>query len=368
MRVRSTIIVLAVVAASCSTGDSAVPGIEGSPDLETADSVSGGTVDDTTPPVTETAAPDTTVPATTSATSPPIETSPPAPSDACGSLLAGGYDTRKLTLARLTGPELAVTEETCPDAIEQLRGAIIIEQRMSAFNALPAPLSATDLVCDAGNFSLTITNNVDHPIGVHASMRLVAEGVDGPLGSTLQPLVIWSLEAGASAPLADKYEVNRSTESSLTCAVDITAFDATPGAADASVGETLVPELAVADPAQWLPFLVAQGAAIIGTGNPDLAAVVEDVRSTEFARVVSLTGAAIDDTPGTGTISVCTASIQQPDDRHMSVVYFDEGAESSELQHGLFRRGNDNQWRWLSSSVYFDSREYWNCGTPSINL
>ena len=365
MRVKSTVIVLAIVASSCSTGDSAVPGIAGSPDLETVDSTASSPVDDTTPPPTN--APDTTfAPNARETTLPPTTTGVPA--DACGSLATNGYDTRKQTLARLTDPELAMTEETCPDALEQLRGAMTIEQRMGAFNALPAPLSATDLVCDGANFSLTITNNVDHPIGIHASMRLVAEGVDGPLGSTLQPLVIWSLEPGASDQLTDKYELNRPTEAPLTCEVDITAFDATPGDADASVGETQVPELAVDDPAQWLPFLVAQGAAIIGTGNPDLAAVIEDIRSTGFPRVVSLTEVAIDETPTTGTISVCTASIQRPDDRHISIVYFDERAETSELQHGLFRRGNDDQWRWLSSSIYFDSREYWNCGTPSINL
>ncbi len=356
---------LALAAAACSTGDSDVPGIGGSPDLESADSlVDVPSVATTSPP---TSAPDTTVaPATPSTTLPPTTTA--APEDACGSLLADGYDTRKLTLARITDAELAAAEATCADALGQLRGAMTIEQRMGAFNADPAPLSATNLVCDGGDFSLEVTNNVDHPIGVHASMQLLADGVDGPLGSTLQPLVIWSLAPGASAPLSGNYEVNRPTEAALTCEVDITAFDATPGDADASLGEPQVPELAVDDPAQWLPFLVAQGAAILGTGNPDLAAVVEDVRSTEFPRVVSSTEVAIDAIPATGTISVCTASIQRPDDRHISIVYFDDRAESSELQHGLFRRGNDGQWRWLSSSVYFDSREYWNCGTPSINL
>ena len=392
MRIRTMSIALTalVALAACSTGESAVPGVDGSPDLGTPGNLTDQQVAEPAAP----AAPSTTTDAsaavagtdgasstdttTTSAAPPPAPPPPdpdttteadvePAPG-ACESLANDGYETRKITRQGLNDAALVAVQSTCPEPLARLDDAAAVEQRMAAFNVNPTPLTATDLLCDRGSFSLTITNNVDHPIGVHASMRLVGDGTDGPVGSTLQPLVIWSLEPGATTTLADDYRVNRGSDEGLNCEVGITAFDASAGDADASLGETQVAELAVDDPAAWLPFLTAQGAAIIGAGDPDLAAVVEDIRSTEYPSVVEIAEATDAEAPATGTISVCTASIEQPDDRHMSVVYFDDGAASSRLQHGLFRRGNDDQWRWLSSSVYFDSQEYWNCGTPSSNL
>ncbi len=383
MRVTALLLVGALGVAACGTGSAPAPGLDGSPDLGLdADSSTGPT--STPDTVGDTAADPSdsdTVPATSddrNDTGTPTAQEPAAadPSAgaataACATLATAGYETRKALVASLDGDSVSSLTTSCPDDLERLNSAIEIEQRMVAFSANAAPLTASDLICDAGNFSLKITNEVDHPVGVHASLRLVrAEAADtqSPVGSTLQPLVIWSLEPGASASLTAEYLVNRGTDQGLTCEVDITAFDATPGDADASLGETRVPELAVDDPAAWLPFLVAQGGAIIGTGDADLAAVVEDVRSAGYPTVVRLV---VDDDAvpvDTGTISVCSASIEQPSDRLMSVVYFDGLADASRLQHGLFRRGNDGQWRWLSSSAYFDSQEYWDCGTPTVDL
>ncbi len=376
MRIRTMPIALAalvalVTLAACSTGESAVPGIDGSPDLGAAAEREG---EQLVVPTTELSATTTTgvadnAPATNPGTSvsEPDSTAISRVDEVCNSLATDGFATRLATMME-ANVEYRSVEAACPEVYTQWNGAIEIVTRMARFDIDGMALTATDLVCDGGSFSLSITNNVDHPIGVHASMRLVGDGTGGPAGSTLQPLAIWSVEPGATSVLTDSYRSNSGSDEGLTCEVDIAAFDATPGDADASLGETRVAELAVDNPAAWLPFLIAQGAAIIGTGDADLAAVVEDVRSAEYRSVVELVRDVTAEPASTGTISVCTASIEQPDDRHMSVVYFDDGAESSQLRHGLFRRGNDAQWRWLSSSVYFDSQEYWECGTPSSDL
>lgn len=385
-------VLAATALAACNIGESATPGLDGSPDLpdfeehaldtgttttadvQPADTDAGGespatsavTTTTTTVPAEDDPAPTSTeTPADTEA--PPVTLDTEATVDSvCASLASDGYETRKSTL-EAAGSLLTAMETQCPDELAALTGAIEIENRVLALDTGDAPLTATDLRCRGNNFSLRVTNQTAAPIGLHANLLLNAEGVDEPLGSTLEPLVVWSLGPGASADLTGQFQANRPTDAALECVVEVRPFDAPTSTADASIGGPVVPELAVDDINSWLPFLDAQTASIIGSGDADLAAVVQDIRSSDYTAVLAEVNSTGVQPPETGTISVCTDSIERLDDRHVSVVYFEEFADSSRLQHGLFRRGNDGQWRWLSSPRYFDSQNYWDCGTPSVN-
>lgn len=376
-------LIAAIVLTACNTGGTATPGLDGSPDLPAFEehdlddeSQATGSASVTTTPAADGAPPVSdpdTAPDTTPDGSSVVEPSttlgdePLTVESLCSSLATDGYETRKATLA-VAGPLRAEAEAGCPDLVARLTRAIEIEDRVAAFSIGNPPLTATDLACEGDDFSLLITSQAEDPIGIHAALRLTAEGVEVPFGSTLEPLVVWSLEPGASTKLEGRFAANRPTDAALMCEVEIKVFDATASDADASLGKTIVPQLAVDDVVQWLPYLIAQAAAVAGGGNPDLAAIIEDVRSSDYRTVVDVVGSTGDEAPETGVISVCTASVEGPDDRLLSVVYFEELEASSHLRHALFRRGNDDQWRWISSSVYFDSKNYWDCGTPSINL
>ena len=327
-----------------------------------------------------TSTPTSTVIATT--THAPTTTTPTTPTAEvvaaiCESLRSDGLETRRVmadaladafTSAGGRGDGRVEVAEQCGDELRRLDGAVEIRDRLQAIDIAEEDdllaLSFTDLSCRAGTFEVVVTNDTSTPLGLHANFAMYRDGddeaADGALQSSLTPIVIWSLEPGASETIAGRFA--DPPDGSISCNVEGQVFDADPTSADASIGagsgspvEPEYPELTGDDPSEWFPALREVERAARSSGEIDLVAVTEDVRSMSYDEAASAISEGLP-LPDSEILEICERGRSQPDTDHLGFVYL-ERIESGEtrLLHAIFRRGADGQWRSLSTPRYFDS-------------
>ena len=393
---------LAVAAtAACSASDSdATPtrpdtGTETQTETEAETETETANPTTTGPAVTSSAPtssrPSTTAAAVTTTTAAPTTTIDPIATytePVCADLSTLGYESRKAVLAAATadvtlddavdGGAIAAVRERCPDALERIESAVALEQRVRALKPADRVLDVDGLACDSQEMSARFTNVSEFPLGVHVEFVLTSERT-GHVMNGREPTVVWSIAPGETALVRTGVILGIDT---YRCSVRYSAFDASPTDADASLAEPEHPEFTGDDPADWLPALLQFERETDGSGDPDRAAVTEDLRSIAYDDVLASATeqppANPDEAP---TITVCERGQDRPDPDHLGVVYAahypdrtvqtDDGPEfraaETLVRHGLFRRGRDGQWRWLTWVANFDSAMYGDdaCGTPS---
>jgi hypothetical protein len=320
-------------------------------------STSTFTTTTTTTTMTTTVAPTTTI-------APTVE----VVIDVCESLRSDGFETRRVAAGALAeaftaaggaGDGRAEAAAECGEELDRLDGALEIRDRMQTIDIAEEhelyAVSLTDFSCGPGTFEVTATNDTAAPLGLHANFAMYIYGNrDKALQSSFTPIVIWSIEPGASEVISGQFA--DSPQSQIYCDLDGQVFDADQTSVDASLGaEPEYPALTGDDPAAWFPALMEVQSAARSSGEIDLAAVTDDVRSMSYdeAALAISEGEVL---PETDIVEVCERGRSQPDADHIGVVYLERfAAGDTRLSHGLFRRGADGQWRSLSSARYYES-------------
>jgi hypothetical protein len=325
-------------------------------------------------PTTTTASTSTTATTTTTTTTATVApTTTIAPSvevviGVCESLRSDGFETRRVVAGALAeaftaaggaGDGRAEAEAECGEELDRLDGALEIRDRMQTIDIaeeheLPA-VSLTDFTCGPGTFEVTATNDAATPLGLHANLAMYIDGnQDNALQSSFTPIVIWSIEPGASEVINGQF--TDSPQSQTYCNLEGQVFDADQTSADASLGaEPEYPALTGDDPSVWFPALSEFESVARSSGEIDLAAVTDDVRSMSYdeAALAISEGEVL---PESDIVEVCERGRSQPDADHIGFVYLERfAAGDTRLSHGLFRRGADGQWRSLSSARYYES-------------
>lgn len=344
----------------------------------------------------------TLAPATTRAPTTTLSPAEAYVSEVCAVFSEAGFETRRALLGEVPGAfaeangdaegdARATLAAQCAPSLERLQAAAAIRDRLDAIESdeetSPA-VEVTSFSCGSGNITVDVTNLTDVSLGIHGSFAIYrsADRAD-PIQSSYAPNVIWSLAPGATATIAGLYADVGGDD--LYCTYNGDVFDADTSDVDASLGVATHPELTGDDPSIWLPELIRIERAAIGTGDADLAAVIADIRSVGYddvldrivetvetdsdpdskldpdtdSELVSGPAAApaseIDKDsvaePEIGAIEVCERGLTQPDPDRISLVYREVWNGGSRMRHGLFRRGLDGQWRWLSTAQYFES-------------
>ncbi len=372
----SALVVLAALGVGCSSG--------GSSTTEPVDSVDPAATSATSAPteVVTTAITITTSTTTSTTTTTTLPDDVVAIAAACETLGTQGYETRKAALAELpagyeeaggAGEAAVAVEAECPKRLNRLREARAIEERVASIDTENDPkITITDFNCDQPA-TFVVDNGLDFPIGVHVGLSITPEGEEDVSGTSLEPIVVWSIEPGQSEPVRADFVAFEGR--GWNCDLSVEPFDATVSDADASLGEPTHPELTGDDPALWFPELIALENAAASSGDLDRASVTEDLRSASYPGVLEGITAEPDPNAVDATYTVCDQGRSQLDADHVSFVSAQslpertvEGENGPEvapaetnLFHGIFRRGSDGQWRWLSTAKYFDSVTYSGC-------
>lgn len=353
---------LALLIAACSTSGTAADPAPTTPTIAITQATT----------LTNTTARTTTTASTTSTTMEPTTTLSPAAvyvSEVCAVLSEVGFETRRAVLGELpdafadaggVGDVRDAVAAQCAAALERLEAAVAIrdriEQATTASEGSP-PVEVTDFQCDGGNVSVDVTNLTETAVGIHVAFAIYdAEDRADPIQSSYAPIVIWSLEPGATETVAGLFADIGGR--ALYCEVNGDIFDADPSDVDAALDVAMHPELTGDDPAAWLPALLAVERGAAGTGDADVAAAIADIRSVSYLDVLErILDTTVDpgDASAVGEIEICERGRTQPDPDRISLVYREVWDGGSQLRHGLFRRGLDGQWRWLSTARYFES-------------
>ena len=358
-------VLAAAILVSCSGGDD-------EPELSAATSVVGSAdVGDTDP--TEPTDPEPTVVASTEpvATDAPPETlsASDRADETCTLSTGDRYETTKQAVDDADVVDLVATQ--CPDVLDAIVAARALEASTTAIADVAEPIELTRLQCADGQYSFVATSRVSAPIGVHAVFRIFVGDDDQPTFSANYPIVIWRLDEDQSQGIEGTFPVPE--DGDYRCTLNARVFNADDTAASAGFGDASLPNVIGDDPTEWFGALLTAESAAIGTGDPDAAARIEDLRSVGYDNVLRQT-AGSEPPPRTPlSVTVCNGSIDQPSDDRMSFIYYitypaesgEADATESFLRHGLFKRGSDDQWRWLSSAQYFNSPDFWGCGVPT---
>ncbi len=322
----------------------------------------------------------TTSTTTTTTTLAPTTTIAPAVevvNTVCASLRTDGLETRRVMVNALAesftaaggdGDGRAEVAAECGEQLDRLDGAVAIRDRMQTIDMAEEDdlfaMSFTGFSCADGTFQITVTNDAEIPLGLHANFAVYLNGEkEDAVESSLTPIVVWSIAPGATEVVTGRFI--DFTGPQVSCNFEAQVFDADPSSAGAAVGaEPEYPALTGDNPAVWFPALSDVEDAARTSGDIDLAAATEDVRSMAYDEV-ALAISEGDVLPEIEMLEVCERGRSQPDADHIGFVYLsrlpngtDDGRFApgdSRLSHGLFRRGADGQWRWLSTARYYES-------------
>lgn len=317
---------------------------------------------------------------TTTSTVPPTTVAPStaAVSALCATLNEAGFDTRRTELADFptvyadadgSGNALQAVRDACGDAVDRVEAANAIVEQNDYITTDPEtgettgdlPFGVDDFGCDPASFYAMSTSSGEWPIGIVIRSSF-DDDADNILRTSELPVVVWSLAPGDSVTTEGVHVELDGPD--VTCSVLLLLFDADRSDADGSLGFTTRTELTGDDPAIWLPALLELTEATNGSQDLDLVAEVFDIRSGAFNEKVEEFREAKTPRP-LGPVTVCAAGQEQLDPDHVAlaweelrpelIVDGDDGLETTpagtELNHGVFRRGTDGQWRWLNQKV-----------------
>lgn len=363
-RIRSAVTTdrLIVLGVAISLGVAACAAIDEAQESEPSLPITIATSTTTSTTTTSTSTTTTVVPTTTIAPTAEVI------SAICASLRSDGFETRRVMVDALSsafteaggeGDGRAEVTAECGDALGRLDSALEIRDRLQTIDMAEEDglhaMSLTDFSCAAGTFEVTVTNDAAVPLGLHANLAMYLDGDrEDSAQSSFAPIVLWSIEPGASETINGRFvDV---PESRIYCELEAQVFDADRSSAGASIGtEPEYPALTGDDPSVWFPALSDVEHAARTSGEIDLVAVTEDVRSMAYdeAALAISDGEAL---PDVESLEVCERGRSQPDDDRIGFVYLQRLTNGdARLSHGLFRRGVDGQWRWLSTARYYES-------------
>lgn len=275
----------------------------------------------------------------------------------CAALRTAGYESRKAMVdayVASTGDTTGLRAE-CGADLDRLEAARAIEMRRDAVLATAPVMEIHGFSCFDGRYQASVTNSSAEPLGVH--LRLAFRWTVGEqlVVSADEPVVVWRLEPGATTQVSGTYEYE--PVPGVDCTLSGKTFLADESPADASLGPG-DPAFGGDDPATWLPALIRAEYRAIGSGNPDDAATIEDVRSSSYPGVVDSTDQRPVVAPDVD-LQICSDGVRQPSANLAMVTFWwhaeptpetderDGVARIDGVRTGVFRRGGDGQWRWL---------------------
>lgn len=296
----------------------------------------------------------------------PVDTSPLTVDDVCETLSIGGFESRVDAVARFIAANddgRANIETACGDDLTRLHDARAIRSAANALDERDDPIEITGLRCSNGDYSFIAENTSAVAVGVHVAFSIFADDDDDPTSSANYPIVIWMLEPGGKQGITGDFD--EPDADTYRCNLSARVFVADTSAAGAGLPGVVDPGRTGDDPTEWIGALLEAETLAIGSGDIDAAASTEDLRSVFYDDVFDSTQSTEPATRIPSSIRICSATVDQPGPDRMSFVYYityaDGDATESFFRHGLFRRGADGQWRWLSAAHYFQSADFADC-------
>lgn len=372
--IRSWVLFSAVVALAC--GGCAADGERSAASTITVDDSAGAdvatessaltTATSTEAPTTTPSAPVVAPPAPSEPSLDPLPptTRPPDAAGTCEVLRTDGYETRKTVLddyAAESGDVAFVEVRTqCAADLARVEAARAIEARREALFALETPVELSDFSCFDGGFRANATNRSDDAVGVHLTLRFVWNLSRRLVVTGDDAFVLWRIAPGETVPLSGTYAYEPAPQ--VDCRLDGVVFLADDSPADAGLERAVDPTLTGDDPSTWLPALVAAEHPAIGSGDPDAATVVEDIRSGSYAGIVAGTTEQRPVVAPDVSVRICADGIRRPTPDLIQIMFSMEAEPTpstperdgvtrlSRIVSGIFRRGSDGQWRWLGAA------------------
>ena len=206
---------------------------------------------------------------------------------ACQEFVSLGYESRKASVEG--NDELRNTlNEQCPDLIRRLDEATTLEGRAAAIGSNSA-LSSSNPTCtqdEAGNalVSVTLTNQTSERLGAVYSGLITITG-ETPQ-ATAVPFIVTGIEAGQSIELG--LGLGDVADRQFDCRLEWRAF--LDDSSDIDAAPVVLRDTnAELDPIKWLPDLIRTELESVGSGDPNRAAELEDIRSFGYQRIVAST-------------------------------------------------------------------------------
>ena len=283
--------------------------------------------------------------------------------DVCETLGTDGFESRVDAFSRFVAAEddgRSSIEAACGEDLVRLDDARAIRSAANALDERDDPIEITGLRCSSGDYSFIAENTSDVPVGVHVAFRVFADDDEEPTSSANYPIVIWSLEPGGQQGITGDFD--EPDTDSYRCNLNARVFLSDTSPAGAGIPDVTNDARTGDDPTQWIGALLEAETLAVGSGDIDAAADTEDLRSVFYDDVFDATQASEPASRVPTAIRICSATVDQPDPDRMSLVYFITYSDGeSFFRHGLFRRGADGQWRWLSAAHYFQSDDFADC-------
>lgn len=295
------------------------------------------------------------------------------PTDAellCDSLTSDSYESRKQALEQYIEYN-DVADAPCSEHIENLEAAVAIEEL--AGEVADAPVEIQIQEC-ADNVTSVINNTSDIALGVATVgyRRAGTEQRRADPTSRGTGHAVWRIEPGVEATATgiffDRTIPGPYTPPGPECGVEIRKFLSDTSAADASLpGETATGDQASGNPEVWVPALFQREDEWRLAGDPDGVAATEDIRSTEYARLVNEATRPDPSAAREYSLEICTIGPNPESADLVSIQYSlhlapyngpDKSGETvdwpeeTNVYFGMFRRGADGLWRWLHAAQF----------------
>jgi hypothetical protein len=347
-------LIVSLLAAACSSStDEASNSTEAPPTTAapttTENLIEGSGVSTTTVP--EESAPTMTEPPTTMTPPTTLALEP-----ACQKFVSLGYESRKASVEG--NDELRNTlNAQCPDLIRRLDEATALEGRAAAIGSNSA-LTSSNPTCtqdEAGNalVSVTLTNQTNERLGAVYSGLLAING-ETPQ-STAAPFIVTGIEAGESIELG--LGLGDVADRQFDCRLEWRAF--LDDSSDIDAAPVVLQDTnAELDPIKWLPDLIRTELESVGSGDPNRAAELEDIRSFGYQRIVVSTSLETSDGDYSGrTYLVCEQTVVRSEE--LMAFYYVRlvPGEFPSIRAGAFRSGSDGVWRWLMTAMQIAPNE-----------
>ncbi len=374
-RPRAWMVVVALVVGACSgdtdsfdlVSQSAAPSTEPTttqaadpgPPADEGDGDDGDGDGDRETTVPSTAAPGDPADSVTTTTDPPVEDDERAEA-LCTTLRSAAFAERRQLVA--DADATAAVSDRCPEDLARSNAAVAVRERVEAVAAsTDTPLALADVSCNVttNRLSFSAQNATVEPLGASIGVTLL-DAAGQPIGAAGEPIVVWRLSPGESVAVDVALTPVAVTEG-VQCELAGTWFLAETSDVDAGLPDVQDPELASDDPAVWLPRLGETASAAAAAGDAAAVASIEDLRSTDFDAVAALLEAGEPVAPA--DVRICASSSEgSPTPAWQWVAYEvtpPDGAPFSEV--GVFRRGSDGQWRWLTRAVPVGGSAFTGC-------
>ena len=327
---------IVVLASGCARADL--------PPTQAAAPTTTPTTDGTAPTTASTTTPDPSAPDAPDPLGPPVALDDPAA--VCDVLRSGAYGIRRRTLDSLSSAVRGAAEGNCPDAITATARAVAIRTAIGQLDS--EPVAAELRSCTTRDGQITAVVDIENR-STRAVGALVSITVSGAPEQPGLVFVRWALPP--RQPIAVQVRGPRRPGSGGgACELRISAFvndpdlqgGDPPAADDGPTSDDTV--------GTWLPAVLDVEAAWQEAGDPLRVGDTEDLRSLHFSSLVLAADTgnlpAIEDP----AVEVCSSTSADDGSRLTEVTWAQGQGADRRVLAGVFRRGGDGRWRWLSDA------------------